>query len=168
MSKIVFGPNLSLVQICRQSKSIFDPDMSLVQLWFSVRVCLGSESGFRSEFVYHPNLVSTRNFFWFRIKISVAIWFLVRNLFSVRIWFLLRICLCSESSFQCECFFGPNLVFGPNVVLCPKLSLVRNCVSSEFVLGPKLDLVRICLWSNFVFGQNFSVTLIWFLFQICL
>ena len=109
--------------------------MSLVQLWFSFRVCLSSEPGFDPKF-----------FFWFRIKFSVAMWFLVRNLFSVRIWFLLRYCLCSESDFQCECFFGPNLVFGPNVVLCPKLSLVRNCLWSEIVFG-----------SNLVFGPDLSL-----------
>ena len=149
-----YGPNLSLVRICRRTKCDFrsgfvfgltlvcDPILCLFRIWFSVRsfvwsefvfcallflvrTCRWSLSGFRYEFVFAPILS------------------------LVRIWFSLRNCVWSESGFLSE------FVFGKNLSLFRIWFSVRICLSSESGFGPSLSWVLIFLWSQFLFSPSF-------------
>ena len=122
-SQFVFSSKFFLVPTCLWSQfvagpsGIFGPDLSLVWLWFSIRIGLRSESGFRSGVSFGPNL----SFVHFCLRSELVgglylvfgttlslIWICVFPFLSlVQIWFSLRICVWSESCFRAEFFFSP-------------------------------------------------------------
>ena len=181
-SYFFFGLNLSLVRIflvstCLWSEFvatpsvIFGPDLSLVWLWFSIRIGLRSETGFRSRvssvricllctFVFGPNFSVA--FIWFSVRLCLWSEFV----FS-------RFCRYSKTAFHCGFVFGLNLVFGPNLSLVLVFLWSENVFSPNF-FGPNLSLVQICrrtkcdFRSGFVFGptlffdSNLTSFRIWF------
>ena len=125
-------------------------------MWFSVWICLRSDFGFRSKFVFVPNLVFLPEFRLVRICLLCTFVF-GPNFLVVFIWFSVRFCLCSD-------FVGsPNLVFTPDLCLVWICFSVRICLWYEnaavpnLVFGPEFPSGRIFLWSYFFFGRNLSL-----------
>ena len=171
-SRFFLAPTCLWSELVAVPSLIFGPVLSSVWLWFSIRICVRSESVFRSGVSFGPNLSFVRFRFWselvgglylvFGTTLSL-IWICLSPILSlVQIWFSHRICVWSESCFRTEFFFSP--IF----------SLVAICLLSEFFFGPNLSLVRICrktkcdFRSGFVFGltlvsdPNLSLFRIWF------
>ena len=152
-SKFVAGPSV-----------IFGPDLSSVRLWFSIRNCLRSESGFRSGLSFGPNLSFVRFCFWselvgglylvFCTTLSLTWNCLFPNFSLVQIWFWIWICVRSQSCFRNEFVFSP-------IFSLLAISLVRIFFGSQPVFGPNLSQdqvwfsVRICLRSDFGFRTEF-------------
>ena len=160
-SEFVAGPSVT-----------FGPELSSVRLWFSIRICLRSESGFQSGVSFGPNLFFVHFCFW-SVLIGGLYLVFTPDLCLVWIWFSVRICLWYE-------FVAvPNLVFGPICLssesgLRPSLSWVIFFLWSQFHFGPNFLLVSTCLWSEFVAGPSvfsgpdLSSVLLWFSIRIVL
>ena len=119
-------------------------NLSLFQIWFSVRVCLWSDFGFRSDFVFVPNLVFGPEIRLVRICLLCTFVF-VPNFSVVFIWFSVRICLCSGF------VASPNLIFTPDLCLVRIWFSVRICLWYEIAAVPNLVFGPEFLWSEFVF-----------------
>ena len=164
---LVFGPDLSLVRICRCSKSgflsgfvfgptlvfgpklslvsnqkmrwnlsfgpklvfrsilVFAPKLYLIGIWFSVRICHRSKSGFMSKSVFGPKLILVRNCLWSEFVFG-------SELCSVRVWFSVRI------------FPRCDFVSGPILLLVRTWLWSLSGFRSEYVFYPNLSFVRFC------------------------
>ena len=202
-SFLMFGPSLSLVRVCLWTEFVFGPSLSLdrvclwsefvsgseaklalesvlllVQIWFSLWICVWSESGFRSRFVVGPNLSLVR------ICRCSKFGFRSGFVFVPTLVFGPNLSLVSNQKMRCNLFFGPKPVFRSILVFATKLYLLgiwfsmRICHPSESVFrsksgfmsksvfGPQLILVRNCLWSEFVFGSELCSVRLWFSVRI--
>ena len=165
---LVFGTPWSLIWIC------LSPILSLVQIWFSHRICVWSESCFRTEFFFSP------------IFSLVAICLLSEFFFGPNLS-LVRICRKTKCDFRSGFVFGLTLVSDPNLSLFRIWFLVRSFLWSEFVFctilflaefvggfylvfGTKLSSICICLCSDFVARPNLVFTpdlcLVWICFSV--
>ena len=135
---------------------IFGPDLSSVLLWFSIRIGLRSESGFRSGVSFGSNLSIVH--FWFWSELVDGLYLVLSTNLSL-IWI-----------FFCSGFVAsPNLVFNPDLCLVRILCSLRICFSirfclrtksgfrTEVVFSPIFSLVPSWLWSAVFFGPNQSL-----------